>query len=238
MPTLESVVGSLKAKASEKTRATYLRHGNPAERTLGVSVADIKAIAKTIRGEQALALELYATGLLEAMYLAGIVAHGAKMTEAELQAWAEGAASMTMISDYTVSWVAVEHPAGRKLALDWMKSGQEHVASAGWRTYQGLLMTRADSELDLKEIEGLLESIPVKIKGAPNRVRAMMNSFVIAVGIYVAPLAAKAKAVAAELGVVPVDMGDTACEIPLATAYIAKAEAAGKLGLKRKTIRC
>jgi hypothetical protein len=33
-------------------------------------------------------------------------------------------------------------------------------------------------------------------------------------------------------------MGDTACEVPLAIAYIEKAEAAGKLGKKRKTIRC
>jgi hypothetical protein len=32
-------------------------------------------------------------------------------------------------------------------------------------------------------------------------------------------------------------MGDTACEVPLATAYIEKMEAAGKAG-KKKTIRC
>jgi hypothetical protein len=65
-----------------------------------------------------------------------------------------------------------------------------------------------------------------------------MNNFVIAVGTYVAPLSKQAKAAARQIGVVTVDMGDTACEVPLATASIAKADATGKAGKKRKTIRC
>jgi len=51
-------------------------------------------------------------------------------------------------------------------------------------------------------------------------------------------LSKRAKEVAAEIGNVSVDMGDTACKVPLATAYIEKVEAMGKLGQKRKTIRC
>jgi len=51
-------------------------------------------------------------------------------------------------------------------------------------------------------------------------------------------LSNKAKAAAHKIGAVTVDMGDTACEVPLATAYIEKMEAAGKAGKKRKTIRC
>ncbi len=46
----------------------------------------------------------------------------------------------------------------------------------------------------------------------------------------------RAKAVAAELGAV--DVGDTACEVPLAVKYIEKVEAMGRVGMKRKTIRC
>jgi hypothetical protein len=34
-----------------------------------------------------------------------------------------------------------------------------------------------------------------------------------------------------------VDVGDTACTVPLATAYIEKIEAAGRIG-QRETIRC
>jgi hypothetical protein len=65
-----------------------------------------------------------------------------------------------------------------------------------------------------------------------------MNSFVIAVGSHVAPLLEKAIAVAEKLGDVEVDVGDTACEIPNARERIAKIQASGRAGVKRKTIRC
>jgi len=35
-----------------------------------------------------------------------------------------------------------------------------------------------------------------------------------------------------------VDVGETACKVPLAIAYIEKTEAAGRIGKKRKTMRC
>jgi hypothetical protein len=76
MNAVTSVIAELKKKASEKTRATYVRHGMAAERLLGVSVAELKVVAKKIKGQQALACELYDTGIMEAMYLAGLVADG------------------------------------------------------------------------------------------------------------------------------------------------------------------
>ena len=88
------------------------------------------------------------------------------------------------------------------------------------------------------EIEGLLGTIVKEIKGAQNRVRYTMNGFVIAVGTYVKPLLKQAKASAKQIGVVSVDMGDTACEVRSATAQIKKIEASGRVGQKRKTIRC
>lgn len=238
MPTVKSIMGELERKGSEKTRKTYERHGLPPERMFGVSIADLKAIAKTIKGQQALALELYATGNVDAMYLAGIVADGTKMSRGQLQTWAEDAAGMQMISEYTVAWVTVENPEGRDLAIEWMGSKKEHITSSGWCTYSGLVATKPDEELDLVEIERLLGKVAKDIGAAQNRVRYTMNGFVIAVGGYVKPLSLQAKATARKIGSVYVDMGDTACEIPLATAYIEKMEAAGRAGKKRKTIRC
>jgi hypothetical protein len=217
---------------------TYARHGIPSERTYGVSNADLKVIAKTIRRQQALALDLYATGVMDAMYLAGIVADGSQMSAKQLQAWADGAAGMPMIAEHTVAWVTVESEHARALANKWIGSKREQTASSGWCTYSGMVATQADETLDLAEIEALLESIPAKIDAAPNRARYTMNGFVIAAGIYVKPLSQLAKATAEKLGAVAVDVGDTACKVPSATEYIAKVEAMGRIGLKRKTIRC
>jgi hypothetical protein len=79
------------------------------------------------------------------------------------------------------------------------------------------------------------------VKGIPtaaNRVRYTMNCFIISVGSYVKPLLKQAKAAAQKAGAVEVDMGETACKVPLATEYIEKVEALGRIGQKRKTIRC
>jgi len=238
MPDVASVMAELKSKGRENTRAIYARHGMDAERLYGVSVADLKAIAKPLKNQQALASELYATGVMEAMYLAGMLAHGALMSPGQLQQWAEGSAGLQMITEHTVPWVTVENPAGRKLALKWIESEDEALASAGWSAYSGLLATTPDAALDLDEIEKLLSRIVEDIHTAPNRVRSRMNSFVIALGTYVAPLTAKAKAAAKAMGVVTVDVGDTDCKVPSALDYIAKAETAGKIGKKKKTIRC
>jgi 3-methyladenine DNA glycosylase AlkD len=238
MATLKSIMAELSKKGSEKTCSIYLRHGNHAKQMFGVSVADLKTIARTIKRQQALALELYETGNFDAMYLAGMVADGSQMEKRQLQAWAEGASGMPMISEYTVPWVAIENPEGRALALEWMKSKNESVAGSGWCTYSGLVTITADALLDLAEIERLLATVVKEIHSTPNRVRSAMNGFVIAVGTYVKPLLKQAKAAAREIGEVSVDVGDTACKVPLASAYIAKNEAAGRVGKKRKTIRC
>jgi 3-methyladenine DNA glycosylase AlkD len=238
MATVKTVMAELKSKGKENTRAIYARHGIPIERTFGVSNADLKVIAKTIKKQQALALELYDTGVMDAMYLAGIIADGSQMTKKEVQAWADGAVGMPMIAEFTVPWVAIENAAGRELALEWMKSKKEQVASAGWCTYSGMVATTADEALDLKEIEGLLKVAVARVHEAPNRVRSTMKGFVISVATYVGPLLKEAKAAAREMGPVSVDVGETACQVSVATESIAKAEAAGKVGKKRKTIRC
>lgn len=236
MTTLSQVMKRLEAKGSEQTRKIFRRHGARGE-LFGVKVADLKTIAKTIKGEQELACALYDTDNYDAMYLAGIVADGRQMTKTQLNAWAR-AASWQMIAEYTVPWVASESEHGPSLADKWIDAKKEHVASAGWNTWSGLVTTIPDDELDLARIEALLKRIEVELDSAPNRVKYCMNGFVIAVGAYVTPLATRAKATAKALGKVTVEMGGTACKVPVALEYIAKVEKAGRAGKKRKAIRC
>jgi 3-methyladenine DNA glycosylase AlkD len=238
MPTLDSVMAELKSKGREQTRKIYVRHGATESRMFGVPVADLKLIAKTIKKDQALACALYETGNVDAMYLAGIVAGGSQMSQKQLEAWARDSDGFSMISEYTVPWVAVESPHARALALKWIKSKIEHVAASGWCTYSGIVATTPDEALDLPEIERLLDVVVREIKGAPDRGRYTMNGFVIAVGTYVAPLLNQAKRAAKAIGTVSVNMGDTACKVPLASASIEKVEAAARVGKKRATIRC
>ena len=236
MDTLASVMSELEKKGSEQTRKTFRRHGAP-EAMFGVKVGDLKPIAKRIKGQQELACELYDTGNSDAMYLAGLVADGTQMTKRQLNAWARNA-SWYMISEYTVPGVAAESPHARDLALKWMDAKKESVAACGWCTYTGIIATCEDEELDLDEIKDLIQRVIDEIDAAPNRVRYCMNGFVIAVGTYVKPLLKEAKSAAKKIGKVEVDVGDTACKVPLAMEYIAKVEKMGRVGKKRKTLKC
>lgn len=236
MSTVQEVMQALEAKGTEQTRKTFRNHG-AGDNMFGVKVSDLKVIAKTLRGDQTLALELYETGNSDAMYLAGMVVDGKKMTKAQLNDWAKKA-GWSMISEYTVPWVASESPHGRDLAMKWIDSKKDSLATAGWNTYSGLLATIDDDDLDLDEIKALLKRIEKEIDGASSRVRYCMNGFVISVGTYVTSLSKEAKATAKKLGKVEVDMGGTACKVPNAIDYIAKVEKMGRVGKKRKTIRC
>ena len=236
MKTVPQVLAALKKKGSEQTRKTFSRHGAPGK-MYGVKVADLKVIAKQLRGNQQLAIDLYDSHNPDAQYLAGIVADGTEMTSKQLDSWAKNA-SWNMVAAYSVPGVATENSAARTLALKWIKSRNETVASVGWSTYAGMLAIKADKELDTTEIKSLLDRITKGIEAAPNRVRYTMNGFVIAVGCYVKPLLKQAKATAKTIGTVSVNMGETACKVPLAMDYIKKAETAGRIGKKRKTIKC
>jgi hypothetical protein len=159
------------------------------------------------------------------------------MTTKQLEQWAKEA-TWQMISEYTVPWVTTENSKGLALANKWIASKTEKIASTGWATYTSIVGTRDDSQLDLAELKGLLKKVEKEIHGAPNRVRYTMNGFVIAVGSFVKPLLADAKATAKKIGAVTVDMGETSCSVPLATEYIAKVESMNRVGKKRSAIKC
>lgn len=170
MNTVSAVMKELKKKGSEQTRKTFVRHGAPPD-MFGVKVADMKLIAKQIRGNQELALGLYETGNVDAMYLAGIVADGSKMSKKQLESWVK-LAPWHMISDYTVPWVATESKHARTLALKWMNSKKQSIASSGWNTYSGIVAVTPDEELDLAEIKALLKRVVDEIDNVPDRVRS------------------------------------------------------------------
>lgn len=233
---LAEVMTRLEALGSAQTKKTHLNHG-AVEPLFGVKVGDLKPLVKKIKQDAALASQLYATGNSDAMYLAGLIADPQAISAAELERWAH-AASWQMISEYTVAWVAAESPHGWQLGLRWIDGSEEHVQSSGWATLSGVVAMVSDDQLDLAKLRALLARVETQLHGAPNRVRYTMNGFVISVGCYVAPLSAEARKVGVALGKVKVDMGNTACKVPSAPEYIDKVVGMGRLGQKRKSVRC
>ena len=233
--TFEEVMAELEAYGNEQTKKTFLNHGAQ-EPLFGVRVGDLKKILKHIKKDQDLALRLYETGNYDAMYLAGLAINPKLMSEDELRQWMEEA-NWYAVAEYTIGWVAGESPYALKLAREWIASEREMTAVAGWSTYANYVMYAGAEELDFDEIRSFLLEIQQTIHAAPNRVRYVMNQFIICVGAYVPELRDIAKSVAETVGKVHVDVGNTACKVPLATDYIDKVLARGE-PKKKKTLRC
>jgi 3-methyladenine DNA glycosylase AlkD len=234
--TAAEIVEEIRPLGRESYKKVMVNHGAK-EPFFGVSIEELKKIQKRVKKDYQLALDLYATGIGDAQYLAGLVADDAKMTKKDLQKWMDGA-TFPMISEYTVPWVAAESPHGREMALKWIESKKEDVAAAGWATLSSLVAIRDDDDLDIPELKGLLDRVAKTIHKQPNRVRYVMNGFVIAVGSYVAALTDHATRVAEAVGKVSVDMGGTACKVPDAAEYIDKVRLRGAIGKKRKSCKC
>jgi 3-methyladenine DNA glycosylase AlkD len=232
----KAIVEELKALGNAATKKVLVKHGAK-EPFYGVKVEHLKKIQKRIKRDHQLALELYDTGISDAMYLAGLIADDAKMTKKDLQRWVEKA-YWYMLSEYTVPWVAAGSKHGHELALKWIDSNKENIAAAGWATLGNWVATKEDTALDLAGLKQLLQRVAQTIHEQPNRVRHAMNGFVIAVGAYVLPLTDIALETAKRIGQVSVDMGGTACKVPYAPDYINKIQQRGAIGKKRKTAKC
>ncbi len=234
--TSAEILKQLKALGTASYKKVILNHGIQ-EPVYGVKIEELKKYQKRIKKDYQLALDLYDTGVYDAQYLAGLVADDEKMTKKDFRNWLAKANCMA-ICGTAVAGVAAESKHGWDLGMEWIDSSKENVATAGWDTLGLVIAIRDDADLDLDVIKQLVQRVEQTIDDAPNRVRYAMNSFVIAVGIYVKSLNALAKKTGERIGVVTVDMGNTACKVPFAPDYIKKAEKRGSIGKKRKSARC
>jgi 3-methyladenine DNA glycosylase AlkD len=233
--TAKAILEEIKPLGNVGYKKVLFNHG-VSEPCFGVKVEELKKIQKRVKTDYQLALDLYDTGVYDAMYLAGLIADDAQMTKKDLQGWVKKA--NPALARSTVAWVTSGSRYGRELALEWIDSNKVLIASAGWATISSLVAIKQDAELDLPELKQLLQRVQQKIHQAPNEVRKHMNGFVIAVGSYVLPLKTLAIQTGEKIGPVTVDVGNTACQTPFSPDYIRKVEKRGTIGKKRKSAKC
>jgi 3-methyladenine DNA glycosylase AlkD len=233
---LEMVMQELEALGKERTKKTYISNGAH-EPLFGVATGAMKPIAKKIRLNQTLADELYATGNYDAMYFAGIIADPMVMTEADFERWMDGA-YFYMLSDYVVAVTLAETEIAQAVADKWIASGEELRMSAGWSCYCWLLGNRPDSEFSTDKLARMLEQVKNTIHDAPDRTKSAMNNFIYTVAISYVPLHDQAVETAKAVGPVEIKRDTKKPSILHAAENIKKEIDRGKLGFKRKYVRC
>ncbi|OAS82752.1 MULTISPECIES: DNA alkylation repair protein [Metabacillus] len=233
---LEIVMQELEALGKERTKKTYISNGAH-EPLFGVATGAMKPLAKKIKKNQPLAEQLYATGNYDAMYFAGIIADPMIMTEEDFDRWID-AAYFYMLSDYVVAVTLAETEFAQVVADKWIASGEELKMSAGWSCYCWLLGNRPDSEFSESSIAGKLDQVKNTIHDSPDRTKSAMNNFIYTVGISYLPLHDKAVETAKAVGPVQIKRDKKKSSILHASENIQKELDRGKLGFKRKYVRC
>ena len=233
---LQMVMQELEALGKERTKKIYESNGAH-EPLFGVATGAMKPIAKKIKKNQPLAEQLYATGNYDAMYFAGIIADPKAMTEADFERWID-AAYFYMLSDYVVAVTLAETDIAQDVADKWIASGEELRMSAGWSCYCWLLGNRLDDEFNPSKIANMLDQVENTIHDSPERTKSAMNNFIYTVGISYLPLHNKAVEIAKAVGPVEVKRDKKKSSFLLASESIQKEVDKGKLGFKRKYVRC
>jgi 3-methyladenine DNA glycosylase AlkD len=233
---VEMVMQELETLGKERTKKIYGSNGAH-EPLFGVATGDMKPIAKKVKKNQPLAEQLYTTGNYDAMYFAGIIADPKAMTEVDFERWMD-TAYFYMLSDYVVAVTLSETDIAQEVADKWIASGEELRMSAGWSCYCWLLGSRPDGEFSESKIANMLEIVGNTIHNSPERTKYAMNNFIYTVGVSYLPLHDKAVETAKAVGPVEVKRDKKKSNFLLASENIQKAVDKGRLGFKRKHVRC
>ena len=87
METVDEVMQELQAKAKPGNVEGMARFAIVGDQRMGVSVPDMRKIAKSIGKNHQLALDLWDTGVPEGMIVAGMIAEPEKLTEQQMEDW-------------------------------------------------------------------------------------------------------------------------------------------------------
>src|SRR3982751_6356680 len=110
--TAAEIVEQLRPLGSASIKKILLKHGIN-EPLLGVKVEELKKFQKRIKKDYQLALDLFDTGVYDAMYLAGLIADDQRMTKKDLDRWVKRASCLPICA-FTVAWVAAESRFGHE----------------------------------------------------------------------------------------------------------------------------
>jgi len=220
---LAATMTELEALGTAQNRKVYGRHGVDGP-MFGVSYGNLDKLKKQIGADTGLAAELWETGNHDARVLATKVAVPGEVGEARLEVWV-GDLDNYVLTD-AFSSLAARAPGAATLMRRWIDADGEWVAAAGWNLVAGLAQRgEKKSGVTDEELAERLDEIEAGVHQAANRARHSMNQALICIGAYRPALTARAQEVAAAIGTVEVDHGETGCKTPAAGPYIEKTRA-------------
>jgi len=160
MASVKDVLDKLHSKAQPEQLEGMAKYGMTVEQRLGVSVPDMRKLAKEIGRDHKLALDLWRTGIAEARILAAMVGDPDKLTEEQMEDWVKGINSWDVCDQVCMNLFEKNQLAWKKI-VDWSEREEEFVK----RTAFSLIACLAWHDKKASD-EKFIELLPVIIRGA------------------------------------------------------------------------
>lgn len=211
---LKETLSTLESLTDEKVRKQHLKNG-ARENLFGVRMGDIRTLAKKIKKNHALALELWKTENIDARMLAILILDPKELSAAEIETMVSSE-QFTWAADWFYNYVIKEYVNKEQFREKWMNSKDVMLARAGWSLTSGRIARDAEGI----DIPATLNRIESEMANAAPEVQWTMNSALVQVGIYHPSYREKALAIAEKLGIYrnyPVSKG---CTSPFAPIWI------------------
>lgn len=216
--TLKEALALLESLGDEARRMHNTKAGAP-DNQFGVKLGDIRAVAKQIKADHALALKLWETGNVDAQLLATLIIKPALLSADEVDAMTRST-TCAQVADWMNSYVVAQHPEKEALRQKWMKDKDRWAARAGWhftasRVNKG---PGGDAEAADLNLGALLDRIEKELPKAMPEVQWTMNNTLGAIGINDAALRPRAIAIGEKNGLYkdwPVSKGCTPPYVPV-----------------------
>lgn len=211
--TVPELMAELAALDDPRARDVNLTHGDDH----GVNLGKLRAIAKRLKTQHDLALDLWATEDTAARLLALLICRPKAFERDELDAKLREARA-PKVHDWLVNYVVKKSPHVENLRQSWMADADPVVQSAGW----ALTIDRVAKKPDGLDLPGLLDIISAQMKMAPDRLQWAMNHCLAQIGISHPEFRGRAVEIGERLEVLKDYPTPPNCTSPFAPAWIAE----------------
>ncbi|MFF1878585.1 DNA alkylation repair protein [Leifsonia sp. NPDC058230] len=204
-------MAELSALEDPKIRAVNQRHGDDH----GVNLSKLRAVAKDLKVQQDLAVQLWGTGDTAARLVAILISRPKEYTASELDAMLRDG-RVPKVHDWLVNYIVKKNAHVEELRTAWFADPDPVVASAGWALTSDRV-AKAPEGLDLP---GLLDLIETHMKDAPDRLQWAMNECLATIGIHHPEYRARAIGIGERLEVLKDYPTPPNCTSPYAPIWI------------------
>jgi len=212
--TLQETLKQLQKLRNEMMWKNNAKNG-AGDNQFGCKHGDIRTLAKKIKTDHKLGLELWKTGNVDAQLLAILIIKPKDLSADEVDRMVRSI-TIAWVADWFASYVLKDHPDKETLRQKWMTDPDRWAARAGW----GLTSSKVNKAPDSLDLPALLDRIESEMGAAAPEIQWTMNACLAGIGINNPKLRKRALAIGEKLGVYrdyPVSKG---CTSPFAPIWI------------------